>query len=100
VVEGDLVELYIGDEFFGEVSDADLYLKAPPSLDIVYEDENILLMDKKPGLLVHPERRKRSTPSPPGCSPIFIKKGNTILKRKIPLRPPSATGWTAIPAGS
>ena len=51
--EGDKIELYINDEFFGEGSQKLLFLKAPPQLNIVYEDENILLVDKKPGLVVH-----------------------------------------------
>ena len=51
--EGDVIRLYINDEFFeGDVSKPD-FLKAPNSLDIVYEDENILLCDKKCGLVVH-----------------------------------------------
>lgn len=32
-----------------------IFLKAPLKLDIVYEDENIMLLDKKPGLIVHPD---------------------------------------------
>ena len=31
------------------------FLKAPKKLSIVYEDENLLLLDKKPGLIVHPD---------------------------------------------
>lgn len=51
--EGDVLQLYINDEFFeGDTSKPD-FLKAPSSLDIVYEDDNILLCDKKCGLVVH-----------------------------------------------
>lgn len=51
--EGDVISLYISDEFFeGDTSKPD-FLKAPDTLDIVYEDENILLCDKKCGLVVH-----------------------------------------------
>jgi len=49
---GDLVSLYINDEFFEKDSDKS-YLKAPAALDIVYEDENILLVNKHCGLVVH-----------------------------------------------
>ena len=54
---GDTVELWIPDEFFAEKS-ADEYAPALLSRvkirpDVVYEDENILLCDKKPGVLVH-----------------------------------------------
>ena len=34
------------------------FLSAPKTLDIVYEDENILLVDKKQGLLVHPDKNE------------------------------------------
>ena len=52
---GDVLTLYIKDEFFEETPDTYDFLKAPVKLDIIYEDENILLLNKKPGLLVHPD---------------------------------------------
>lgn len=51
--EGDKLTLYINDEFFKLSEEKDEFLKAPLKLDIIYEDENIILIDKKPGLLVH-----------------------------------------------
>lgn len=55
--EGDIVEMYIPDEFFGESETENNSLQAYSKVkfvpDIVYEDENILLCDKKPGMLVH-----------------------------------------------
>ena len=51
--EGDVVEMYIPDEFFGDTETAESYDKVKYVPDIVYEDENILLCDKKPGMLVH-----------------------------------------------
>ena len=51
--EGDTLQLYINDEFFEQDASKPDFLKAPPVLDIVYEDENILLCDKKCGLVVH-----------------------------------------------
>lgn len=50
--EGDVLSLYINDEFFDENKASD-FLCASSSLDIVYEDENILIADKKVGLVVH-----------------------------------------------
>ncbi len=49
---GDTVTLYIPDEFFAD-SDRTDYSKVKIVPDIVYEDENILLCDKKAGILVH-----------------------------------------------
>ncbi len=51
--EGDVVELYINDEFFEEQSTEYEFLSAPATFSIIYEDENILLIDKKSGLVVH-----------------------------------------------
>lgn len=56
--EGDTVEAYINDEFFVSVQPKYDFLSAPARLDIVYEDENILLADKKQGLLVHPDKNE------------------------------------------
>ena len=55
---GDSVTAYINDEFFAEVKPTYDFLSAPSKFDIVYEDENILLADKKQGLLVHPDKNE------------------------------------------
>ena len=53
--EGDVLQLYINDEFFDKPREDNAYLTvAVPKLTIVYEDEHILLVDKRPGLAVHP----------------------------------------------
>jgi len=52
--EGDVLQLYINDEFFELPTEENAYLKvSSPKLTIVYEDGNILLADKKPGVLCH-----------------------------------------------
>ena len=52
---GDLLHLYINDEFFDKPREDNAYLTvAAPRLNIVYEDAHILLVDKRPGLAVHP----------------------------------------------
>ena len=52
--EGDVLQLYINDEFFDQPREDNLFLTLfQPKLDIVYEDENILLVDKRPGMVVH-----------------------------------------------
>ena len=53
--EGDVLQLYINDEFFDKPREDNAYLTvAAPKLSIVYEDDQILLVDKRPGLAVHP----------------------------------------------
>lgn len=52
---GDVLSLYINDEFFERPREDNAYLTvASPKLSIVYEDDQLLLVDKQPGLAVHP----------------------------------------------
>ena len=53
--EGDVIDLYINDEFFEKSETHYDFLSASKSLDIVFEDENIILLNKKSGLLSHPD---------------------------------------------
>ncbi len=53
--EGNVLQLYINDEFFDEPKLENAYLTVTaPKLNVVYEDENLILVDKKPGQAVHP----------------------------------------------
>ena len=52
---GDTIELYIADEFFEKPRPQYDFLRAAKHLDILYEDENLLLLNKKVGLLSHPD---------------------------------------------
>ena len=58
--EGDVIQLYINDEFFDGDTSKPAFLKAPSAVDIVYEDENILLCDKRIGLVVHEDESGQS----------------------------------------
>lgn len=52
--EGDEIQLFIRDEFFDSPEKDDGALsRITPKLDIVYEDSNIILCNKRPGVLVH-----------------------------------------------
>ena len=56
--EGDIVDHYINDEFFVQPEKRYDFMGASTCLDIVYEDENLLLLDKKAGLLCHPDEHE------------------------------------------
>lgn len=56
LVEGSTLELYIKDEFF-EKDEKNSFKKLLPNLNIVYEDDNVLLVDKVPGLIVHSDEK-------------------------------------------
>lgn len=52
--EGDVIQLFIKDEFFDSPEkDNSALANIKPKLTIVYEDENIILCNKRPGVLVH-----------------------------------------------
>ena len=56
LVQGDLLELYINDEFFDRPREDNAFLSVfKPSLDIVYEDDQLIICNKRPGLLCHPD---------------------------------------------
>lgn len=58
--KGDVLKLFIKDEFFEDESINNEnydFLKAPVKLDIIYEDANIILINKKPGIIVHPDKK-------------------------------------------
>ncbi len=51
---GETVQLYINDEFFQKPTEKNAHLAvSEPKLDIVYEDDNILLVNKAAGMLCH-----------------------------------------------
>ncbi|MCI2058536.1 MAG: RluA family pseudouridine synthase [Oscillibacter sp.] len=58
--EGDVLQLYVNDEFFDKPSEENVFLTLfRPQLDIVYEDENLLLVNKRPGMVVHADETEK-----------------------------------------
>lgn len=55
---GDIVDMYINDEFFVKPETRYDFMGASKELDIIYEDENIVILNKKTGLLCHPDDRE------------------------------------------
>ena len=57
---GDVLQLYINDEFFDQPKEENMFLTLfRPSLEIVYEDENLMLLNKRPGLVVHADETEK-----------------------------------------
>ena len=58
--ESELVEMYVEDEFFAEAEKADpFYSKIRPKLTILYEDEQVMILDKRAGLVCHPDEGEK-----------------------------------------
>ena len=54
LTEGDEIQLFLREEFFdAPQKDTGAIERIKPKLNIVYEDENIMLLNKRPGVLVH-----------------------------------------------
>lgn len=51
--EGDTLQCFISEEFTNPPKKEELFKTLSGNIEIVYEDENIILADKKPGLLAH-----------------------------------------------
>lgn len=73
--EGDVVDMYINDEFFVKSETRYDFSAASDRLDILYEDENILLLDKKAGLLCHPDDKEYVNTLIAGVKKYLYKKG-------------------------
>ena len=59
---GDIVQCFLAEEFFKDDTQSCELENITPKLDVVYEDENILLINKAPGVSVHEdEHTKKNT---------------------------------------
>lgn len=60
LAQDDVVQLYLPDDVFTAQRKEDRFLRDfRVHLHILYEDKNLLLADKKPGLMAHPDDRER-----------------------------------------
>ena len=58
LAEGDAVYLFLPDDALEIAPPTYAFMHASRQLDVVYEDEHLLLLNKKAGLLVHPDDRE------------------------------------------
>ena len=60
LTKGDVLQIYAGDELFEKPRKEDPFLsKIQPRLSILFEDENIIIADKRPGLMAHPDAHEK-----------------------------------------
>ena len=57
LAEGDTVQCFLAEEFFEKKTDEHSFKSITPRLNIVYEDENIMLLNKLPGTSVHEDEQ-------------------------------------------
>lgn len=58
VETGDTLTFYISDEFFAENTEEKAYTHITPKLNIIYEDNCVILVDKPAGLLCHSDDKE------------------------------------------
>lgn len=58
LAEGDTVEMFISEEFFADDASDTAFMRLKSNIDVIYEDENIILVNKQPGLIVHSDENE------------------------------------------
>jgi 23S rRNA pseudouridine955/2504/2580 synthase len=93
--EGDVLSLYIGEEFFIRPSADDAWRLIKPRLEIAYEDGNILVADKRPGMLVHSDDSGDENTLINHIKAYLFEKGEWDPARENAFAPALANGSTA-----
>lgn len=85
--EGDELKLFLKDEFFEKSASDDAYLRADTDIDIIYEDENILLVNKKTGVCVHADDDGSENTLIDRIKGYLYKKGEYVPERENTFTP-------------
>ena len=96
--QGDVIRLYLSDETLEKFREEDRSYPVWPDLEIVYEDRQVLMVNKPAGMLSSESGAGR-------CFPERVSGGISAGRRTggpgkawLDLLPESATAWTATPA--
>lgn len=81
---GDVLNLYIKDEFFAAGND---FTASRSDIDIVYEDENIILINKPAGVVVHADDRNTNDTLLARMQSYLYKKGEYDPKKEHSFSP-------------
>ena len=101
LLAGDTLQLYINDEFFDKPSEENMFLTVfRPQLNIVYEDENLLLLDKRPCLVVHADETEKVNTLINNIQAYLYQKKSGTPSGRTPSPRRCATGSTGTPAAS
>ena len=84
--EGDVLSLYINDEFFCDNSN-NSFLNITPKLNILYEDKNIILVDKDFGMVVHEDKNEQKNTLVNHIKAYLFQKGEYDPKKENSFSP-------------
>lgn len=86
--EGDLLQLYINDEFFEEKSTKnDNFKNIKADINVLYEDDNILLLDKKIGMLCQPDDANENNTLVDNLKAYLYTKGEYDPEKELSFSP-------------
>ena len=85
--EGDTVELFIKEEFFETTAPEENFRRLTPRLTVVYEDENILLCDKRPGMIVHSDDEEEGNTLIDHIKAYLYRKGEYVPEEEHAFAP-------------
>lgn len=83
----DTISLYFDDYFFEKPSYYLDFMKISPNLDIIYEDENLILINKPQGVLVHEDDRQNPNNLLSHIKSYLYKKGEYLPKNEHTFAP-------------
>ncbi|MBR4720315.1 MAG: RluA family pseudouridine synthase [Clostridia bacterium] len=87
ISEGDILTLYFEDSLFEKPSYHADFMKISPKLNIVYEDENLLLVNKPQGVLVHEDDRQNPENLLSHIKSYLYKKGEYLPEKENTFAP-------------
>lgn len=87
LIEGDIVELYLNDEFFEETVKNNPIVNLKPNLNIIYDDNNIIIVDKSAGMLVHSDDKEDTDTLINHILAYLIQKGEYDPEQEVSFRP-------------
>lgn len=58
--EGDVIDVYLSDDIFADGASENAFKVLTPHLSVAYEDDDILVCDKRPGLIVHSDAEEET----------------------------------------
>lgn len=87
VKEGDKITMYVRDDDFERWKRKEVYKGQTFDLDIVYEDKNIIIMDKKQGVLTHAASKKDYGNNIVDSMTAYLYKTRQVNSRSKTFRP-------------
>ena len=87
LAEGDTLQCFLPDEFFTGKAENVSLARVTPNLDILYEDEHLLLVNKRPGLTVHEDEHTATDTLITRIQAYLYQKGEYVPKDELSFAP-------------